>query len=84
LIGQSKFTNLYIELSRNGERKNEKLKISIEEPTLIKKIIDVYTESLECNEDEMTYELGLDKKDFKNWYGLYEKPLLTFTKNPNK
>jgi Zn-dependent peptidase ImmA (M78 family) len=70
VINDTKFKNLYIELSRFGERINEKINIPIDEPVLFKKIVEVYEKDLEYTKKSIAEEVfGISLKDFNEWFG---------------
>lgn len=80
VIDERKFKNLYIELSRNGERKNENIKITIDQPVLLKKIVGVYEQQLNYNRNSLANECGLHQQDFNDWFNLEEQPLFRIVK----
>lgn len=71
IINEIRFKNLFIELSRNGERKNEKIKIYLDEPSLIKKIVQVYENDLKYSRSEIAEEfIGVSEAEFLEWFGI--------------
>ncbi|MES2654939.1 MAG: XRE family transcriptional regulator [Bacteroidota bacterium] len=65
-IDDTKATNLRIELSRNGERKNEKIFIEIDTPILIQKIIDAHLNDLNYSKQEIIDYLSINNELFEN------------------
>lgn len=82
IIDENKFKYIYIELSRNGERKKENITIPIDEPVIMKKIIDIHKTSLGYDYDVIHNEIaGLCRNDFVSWFNLEEKPLFEIVRN---
>lgn len=76
IINQQKFTNLFVELSRNGERKRELLEVPIDEPQLFKEILQVWETELKKSKKELAEEIGgIPLSEFQDWLGM-PKPLL--------
>jgi len=76
MITPQKFTNLFVELSRNGERKRELLEVPIDEPRLFNEIMQVWDKELQKPMKVLAEEVaGIDVNEFKDWLGL-PKPLL--------
>lgn len=72
-IDDRKFKNIYIELSRNGERKKESFDIPIDVPTLIKRLVSAYEIELRYTRHEIAENIaGLKLEDFENWFDLKE------------
>ncbi len=76
IITPQKFTNLFVELSRNGERKREALDVPIDEPRLFKEMIHIWETGLHKSKKEMAEEVaGIPLPEFEEWLGI-PKPLL--------
>lgn len=78
-ITTERCTNLFIELSKNGERKKESDYIDLEEPTLLNLIINSFEEEMEYSFDDMVEMLSLSKTDYlslfeKSKYSLMVRP----------
>lgn len=72
IINDVRFKTLFIELSRNGERKKEKITVPLDEPSLFKKIIAAYES--EYTRKEIAEEImGINEQDFIEWFG-YDRP----------
>lgn len=85
IITPEKYKYIYIELSRNGERKKESISISIDKPALTKKLVNVYTEHLGYTMKEIAEGIAcLKEDDFANWLGIEEPPLFTININYKK
>lgn len=67
-ITPEKFTNLNIELSRNGEKKKENGFIDIDEPKLINLIIHAYENELDYSLEEIITMLGIGEKDYFEYF----------------
>jgi Zn-dependent peptidase ImmA (M78 family)/DNA-binding XRE family transcriptional regulator len=75
-INETKFKTLFIELSRFGERKNEKIEIAIDQPTLFNKIIQFHEKNLELTKKEIAEDLaGISEIDFNEWFGFRDTKL---------
>lgn len=71
VINDVRFKNLFIELSRRGERKNEKINVYLDSPTLFKKIIKYYEESLKYSRKQIAEDvIGITENDFIDWFDL--------------
>ncbi len=76
VITPQKFTNLFVELSRNGERKRELLDVPIDEPRLFKEVLQVWESELQRNKKEIAEEVGgITLSEFQDWLG-FPKSLL--------
>ncbi len=76
IITPQKFTTLFVELSRNGERKRESLEVPIDEPRLFKEVLQLWGSDLQKPERQLIDELiGVPFSDFQDWLGM-PKPLL--------
>lgn len=64
IITVNKATNLMIELSRSGERKIEKEKISIDNSRLLRNIVDLFKRDLEYTQEEICDVMGVSLDDF--------------------
>jgi Zn-dependent peptidase ImmA (M78 family)/transcriptional regulator with XRE-family HTH domain len=67
-ITDEKYKYLNIELSRRGERKKEFGIVDIDEPTLIKMIIDIYLDELHYSKNDLKGTLSLKDRDFSNYF----------------
>lgn len=67
-ITQQRCTNMYIELSRNGERKQETGFVDLEAPCLIKMIIQAYENELGYSLNEILSVLSLSKGDYFDYF----------------
>lgn len=56
---------LYVTLGRYGERKNESVLVSIDEPQIVRKMYDLHVSELNYSEEEMTDITGLQPNDIK-------------------
>lgn len=75
-ITETKFKTLFIELSRFGERKNEKIELSIDQPTLFNKIIQFHENTLEFTRKQIAENLaGVNEVDFNEWLGFKDNKL---------
>lgn len=75
-ISETKFKNLFIELSRFGERKTEKVEIQIDQPTLFNKIIQFHETRLELTKKQIAEDLaGITEADFNDWFGIRDNKL---------
>lgn len=75
-ITDTKAKNLFIELSRFGERKNEKIQISIDTPTLFSKILQFHEKELGLSRKEIAENLaGITEIDFNEWFGFNDSKL---------
>lgn len=75
-ITETKFKTLFIELSRFGERKNEKVEISIDQPLLFNKIIQFHESNLGFTRKQIAEELaGITEVDFNEWLGFKDNKL---------
>lgn len=81
IIDDRKFKSLFIELSRYGERKKEKIDVSIDEPRLLKKIIELFEKELNYSRKDLAENIGgLSMDDFNCWLNL-ERPMLKVVLN---
>jgi Zn-dependent peptidase ImmA (M78 family)/DNA-binding XRE family transcriptional regulator len=67
-IDDRRYTSLFQMLSRAGYRKNEPFQLPLEEPTLLKRLIDLYQVDLEYSTEDLAQLLAISKDDFVNWY----------------
>ena len=67
-ITPDRFTNLNIELSKNGEKKKESGFIDISEPKLITLIINTHENELGYSLDEMLQLLGISDNDYFEYF----------------
>lgn len=76
IIPEHKFTNLFVELSRNGERKRELLEVPIDEPRLFKEMLNLWETQFEKSRKELSEEMaGIPLEEFEEWLG-FPRPLL--------
>lgn len=68
LIDDNRAFFLRNELSRNGERKNEKIVVELEAPILIEKLINAHLNDLEYTKDELISTLSINEEIFNNIY----------------
>lgn len=74
IINEVRFKTLFIELSRNGERKKERITIPLDEPKLLKKIIEAY--EAEYSRKEIAEDImGISENDFIDWFGFEKNKL---------
>lgn len=66
-IDKTKYTNMMIELSRIGERKQEKGEVELDQPSLIKLVIQTYYDKLDYNRDELSNMLRISFEDFEQF-----------------
>lgn len=72
ILTDVRFKTLYIELSRNGERKKEKIEIWLDQPTMIKKLIEFYESEFHYSRKQIAEEIiGIDEKEFVEWFDIY-------------
>jgi len=65
IIDESKFRSLFIELSRYGERKVEKIQVPLDKPVLLNKIIDVHLNQLGFTMKQLAETVAaLEEPDF--------------------
>ncbi len=88
-ISPGKCTNLYIELSRNGERKKENGYVDLEEPTLFNLVIHTYENELGYALEDILEVLSLSPADYFEYFSQSKhkvqvriKQVIEF--NPNK
>ena len=53
-------------LSKTGQRKEETEKVDIDQPVLLKKMIDAHLYDLDYSEEELSNLVGLSVADFQN------------------
>lgn len=58
-------TNLMIELSRNGWRKNEPGNVEIDKPRLLNYILDYFTNDLDYSDEQIAKLMNLSLEDFR-------------------
>lgn len=66
-IDKTKYTTMMIELSRMGERKQEKGHVDLDKPLLLKLIIDTYFDKLEYSKNDLSNILGISFEDFDHF-----------------
>lgn len=67
-ISEDKYRNLLIELSRRGERKNEKVEVRFQSPSLLNRIIDFFMTELNYSTGELCDYLSLSLNDFQDFF----------------
>ncbi len=67
-ITSDRFTNLNIELSRNGEKKKENGFVDIDEPKIINLIISTHENELSYSLNEIIDLLGIGEKDYFEYF----------------
>lgn len=67
-ISQRQYRTLFEQMSKNGYRLNEPVSISVEEPTLLKEIIDVYFNIHKYSVPELSQILALHEHEFRAKY----------------
>lgn len=67
-IGEDKYKNLLIELSRQGERRHEKVEVKFQNPNLLHRIIDFFRSELNYNTTELCDYLSISLKDFQDFF----------------
>lgn len=68
-INESTYKYMIIELSRRGERKLENVTVALDEPKIIKELIDIYRNELNYSLEELTKVLGISAKDYDDYFG---------------
>lgn len=72
IINDVRFRTLYIELSRNGERKKEKIEISIDKPTMIKKLVEFYEKEFNYSKKQIAEDVvGISESEFLEWFDIF-------------
>lgn len=67
-ISSDRFTNLNIELSRNGEKKKETGFVDISEPQLVHLIISTHENALDYSLDDLLNMLGIDSETYFDYF----------------
>jgi Zn-dependent peptidase ImmA (M78 family) len=67
-ISADKCTNMYIELSRHGERKKETGFVELESPTLIDLIIQTYQKELGYSVNDILQILSINCRDYAMYF----------------
>jgi Zn-dependent peptidase ImmA (M78 family) len=67
-ITSDRYTNLNIELSKNGERKKESGFVDISEPKIISLIINTHENELGYSLEEMLKLLGINENDYFEYF----------------
>jgi Zn-dependent peptidase ImmA (M78 family)/transcriptional regulator with XRE-family HTH domain len=70
-INENQFKYLFMELSRNGYRKNEPVYIKPESPLTIKEMVDSHFKDLEYTEGELQDYLCLKNHDFTKYFSFH-------------
>ena len=60
IISPQKYQSLMVQMSINGERKIERIKVDFPDPKLLKKIIDVFYNELGYTRDDLTQAIGVN------------------------
>ncbi|RPD39448.1 XRE family transcriptional regulator [Chitinophaga barathri] len=82
IIDDVKFKTLFIELSRFGERKKEKLEIQIDEPKLLKMIINAFEKHLGYTTKSLAENIaGLNESEFLDWFDIHRPGLKVVAKS---
>lgn len=63
-ITPERYQYFMIELSRMGERKQERGSVELDSPMLLKQMVDIHTNDLRYSTEEMSSMLGLSCKDY--------------------
>ncbi|HEY1062931.1 MAG TPA: XRE family transcriptional regulator [Daejeonella sp.] len=66
-ITKDKYTHLMIELSRYNERKSEKTDVPLDEPKILKKMVDSYLNDMGYTKDELMKSLTINEEDFSRF-----------------
>lgn len=67
-INDDKYKNLLIELSRQGERRKERVEVQFQNPSLLNNIIDFFKSELNYSILELCDYLSISMKDFQNFF----------------
>jgi Zn-dependent peptidase ImmA (M78 family) len=67
-IGEDKYKYLLIELSRQGERRKERVEVQFQGPSLVNNIIDFFKSELNYSVLELCEYLSISMKDFQNFF----------------
>ena len=67
-IGEEKYKNLLIELSRQGERRNERVEVEFQNPKLLNRIIEFFKSDLSYTTTELCDYLSLSLNDFQDFF----------------
>lgn len=62
-IGEDRYRNLLIELSRRGERVKEDFEVFLDEPKLMRQILEAYRTELKYSQKELSNYLSISDKD---------------------
>lgn len=66
-ISESTATYFFVTLGRNGERKNESVVVSIDEPQIIKKMTQLHIDELDYSLEELSNVIGLNVSEIKSY-----------------
>lgn len=67
-INEKSYTYMVIELNRRGERKLENVTVALDEPKIIKELINIYRNELNYSTEELTQVLGISNKDYRDYF----------------
>ncbi|SDE82155.1 Zn-dependent peptidase ImmA, M78 family [Dyadobacter soli] len=65
-IDSNKYKNFMIELSRSGERKTENLRVPLDEPRILKMIVDTYTSHLGYTLEDLCKSIAISESDLNH------------------
>lgn len=72
ILTDVRFKTLYVELSRHGERKKEKIEIWLDQPTMIKRLVQFYEDEFNYSKKQIAEEvIGIPESDFTEWFDIY-------------
>lgn len=66
-IDQNKYNYMMIELSRSGERKSEKIQVSLDEPQLLRLIAETHFNELEYSFEDLSKSVAINRDDFDHY-----------------
>ncbi len=72
-INKDKYQYLYVELSRNGERKKERGTVDLDEPTILNKVLEVYETQLGYTKKDMLSTLSINPTDFNHYFNIKDE-----------
>jgi Zn-dependent peptidase ImmA (M78 family) len=67
-INEDKYRNLQIELSRQGERRRERVEVQFQAPGLVYKIVDFFMTELHYSTIDLCEYLAISIKDFQDFF----------------
>lgn len=71
-IDESTARYFFIELGRNGERKNESVNVSIDTPSIVRRMIELHLQELEYSMGELSEITGLSEDDINKHFFIKE------------